>query len=52
MNLVELTPLELNKFRFSGNHTPLTPEQIESLKKNSELQTGSQSPVSTSQSAD
>lgn len=28
MQLTELTPLELNKFRFSGNHTPLTPEQL------------------------
>lgn len=35
MTLTELTPLELNKFRFSGNHTPLTPEQIESLKTQS-----------------
>lgn len=29
--LTPLTPLELNKFRFSGNHTPLTPEQIEQM---------------------
>lgn len=33
MTLTELTPLELNSFRFSGNHTPLTPEQIEKLRK-------------------
>lgn len=33
MTLTELTPLELNKFRFSGNHTPLTPDQIETLRK-------------------
>lgn len=33
MKLTELTPLELNKFRFSGNHTPLTPEQIEKLRQ-------------------
>lgn len=33
MTLTELTPLELNKYRFSGNHTPLTPEQIEAMKK-------------------
>lgn len=31
MKLTELTPLELNKYRFSGNHTPLTPAQIEDL---------------------
>lgn len=31
MTLTQLTPLELNKYRFSGNHTPLTPEQIEQL---------------------
>lgn len=31
MTLTELTPLELNKYRFSGNHTPLTPQQIEAL---------------------
>lgn len=34
MTLTELTPLELNKYRFSGNHTPLTPEQIEAMRKN------------------
>lgn len=28
MTLTELTPLELNKYRFSGNHTPLTPENL------------------------
>lgn len=33
MKLTELTPLELNKYRFSGNHTPLTPEQIEEMDK-------------------
>lgn len=33
MQLTKLTPLELNKFRFSGNHTPLTPEQIDQLRK-------------------
>lgn len=33
MTLTELTPLELNKFRFSGNHTPLTPQQIDQLQK-------------------
>lgn len=32
MEMKELTPLELNKYRFSGNHTPLTPEQIEKLR--------------------
>lgn len=31
MTLTELTPLELNQFRFSGHHTPLTPEQIEQM---------------------
>lgn len=31
MELTELTPLELNKYRFSGNHTPLTPQQIEQM---------------------
>lgn len=36
MTLTELTPLELNKFRFSGNHTPLTPEQIDNLRKASQ----------------
>lgn len=29
MTLTELTPFELNKFRFSGRKTPLTPQQIE-----------------------
>lgn len=33
MTLRELTPLELNKYRFSGNQTPLTPEQIEQMRK-------------------
>lgn len=33
MTLTELTPLELNKFRFSGRHTPLTPEQIEKIRQ-------------------
>lgn len=33
MELTELTPLELNKYRFSGNHTPLTPAQIEQIKQ-------------------
>lgn len=36
MTLTELTPLELNKYRFSGNHTPLTPEQIEQMDKAAE----------------
>lgn len=36
MNLTELTPIELNKFRFSGNHTPLTPEQIEQMRQASD----------------
>lgn len=36
MTLTELTPLELNQFRFSGNHTPLTPDQIEAMKKGGE----------------
>lgn len=31
MTLTELTPLELNGYRFSGDHTPLTPEQIEKI---------------------
>lgn len=33
MTLTELTPLELNKYRFSGNHTPLTPENLSSVKR-------------------
>lgn len=33
MTLTELTALELNKYRFSGNHTPLTPEQIEKMRQ-------------------
>lgn len=33
MKLTELTPLDLNKYRFSGNHTPLTPQQIETLEQ-------------------
>lgn len=37
MNLTELTPIELNKFRFSGNHTPLTPEQIERMRAASKV---------------
>lgn len=35
MTLTELTPLELNNFRFSGNHTPLTPGQIEQMRRTS-----------------
>lgn len=35
MTLTELTPMELNSYRFSGENTPLTPEQIEQLKKDS-----------------
>lgn len=42
MTLTELTPLELNKFRFSGNHTPLTPEQIEKIRNSAENKTGEQ----------
>lgn len=26
-----LTPAELNKIHFGGNHTPLTPEQLRAL---------------------
>lgn len=26
-----LTPAELNKIHFGGNHTPLTPEQVRAL---------------------
>lgn len=33
MTLTQLSPLELNKYRFSGNHTPLTPQQIEEMEK-------------------
>lgn len=28
---VVLSPAELNKIHFGGNHTPLTPEQIRAL---------------------
>lgn len=35
MTLTVLTPLELNAYRFSGIHTPLTPEQIEKLHQSS-----------------
>lgn len=31
MTLTKLSAFDLNKFRFSGVHTPLTPEQIEAL---------------------
>lgn len=32
--MTELTPLELNKYRFSGNRTPLTPDQLKANQKN------------------
>lgn len=43
MNLTELSAFELNKFRFSGNHTPLTPEQIEAIRTASDSASGSDS---------
>lgn len=36
MTLRELEPLELNKFRFPGETTPLTPEQIEKLRQSAD----------------
>lgn len=36
MTLTELTPMELNQYRFSGDRTPLTPEQIEANEKASQ----------------
>ena len=31
-----LTPAQLNKIHFGGNHTPLTPEQIKALAREAE----------------
>lgn len=36
MDFTELSPLEMNRYRFSGNHSPLTPEQMMNLKDRAE----------------
>ena len=36
-----LTPAEMNKIHFGGNHTPLTPEKLEELAREKPKQSGS-----------
>lgn len=33
-----LTPAELNRIHFAGNHTPLSPEQIKAISEENEAQ--------------
>lgn len=37
-----LTPLEMNKIHFGGNHTPLTPEKLKKLAEETDKSSTSQ----------